>query len=103
MRRRSTIIIAILLVSLFAISWPSPDSARTDSRTQGKQLLSDAQIKILFLLMDTDKDGKISKQEWMSFMTSEFDQLDPNKTGKLDPKDLSQLRMPGITFASTGK
>jgi Ca2+-binding EF-hand superfamily protein len=102
-RSRSTIIIAVLLVSLLSISWSSPDRARSDSRPQGKQLLSDTQVKTLFLLMDTDKDGKISKEEWMNFMASTFDHLDLNKTGKLDTKELSQLTMPGITFASAGK
>jgi len=35
--------------------------------------------------MDTDKNGKISKQEWMKFMEAEFDRLDKNKTGELSP------------------
>lgn len=38
----------------------------------------------LLLLMDKDKNGKVSKQEFMSFMESEFDQLDVNKSGDLD-------------------
>src|ERR1700732_4304451 len=34
------------------------------------------EVKQLLLLMDTDDNGKISKQEWMKFMEAEFDRLD---------------------------
>lgn len=40
--------------------------------------------------MDTDKNGKISKQEWMTFMEAEFDRLDKNKKGEIDQKELLQ-------------
>lgn len=103
MRRTSTLIIVVLLVLLFLTVRHSAHAVRAAAPSQGKQLLSADQIKLLFLLMDTDKDGKISKQEWMSFMASTFDQLDLGKTGKLDAKELSQLTTPEITFASGGK
>jgi len=38
--------------------------------------------------MDTDKNGKISKQEWMKFMDMEFDTLDKDKKGELDQNEL---------------
>jgi Ca2+-binding EF-hand superfamily protein len=47
--------------------------------------------KKLLLLMDTDKNGKVSKQEFMSFMEKEFDRLDTKKNGKLDVKELTKL------------
>jgi hypothetical protein len=49
--------------------------------------------KQLLLLMDTDKNGKVSKQEFMSFMEEEFDQLDRKKDGKLEVKELTKLRV----------
>jgi len=49
--------------------------------------------KQLLLLMDTDKNGKVSKQEFMSFMTAEFDRLDINHDGELDVKELMQLQV----------
>jgi hypothetical protein len=103
MRRQSAVIIATLFILLFLAGRPYLGAARASAGSQGKQLLSADQIKLMFFLMDTDRDGKISKQEWMSFMGSTFDQLDQNKTGKLDPKELSQLTLPGMTFASNGK
>ena len=40
--------------------------------------------------MDTDKNGKISKDEWMKFMSAEFDRLDLDTSGELDPRELLQ-------------
>ena len=45
-------------------------------KPQDKTALAEANAKELLLLMDTDKTGKISKQEWMKFMEAEFDRLD---------------------------
>ena len=45
------------------------------------------------LLIDTDKSGKISKQEWMKFMEAEFDRLDKDKKGQLDAKELEQSKL----------
>ncbi|MGD0796450.1 MAG: EF-hand domain-containing protein [Acidobacteriaceae bacterium] len=47
----------------------------------------------LLQLMDTDKDGKISKKEFMDFMAAEFDRLDTDKSGELDPKELAQSQL----------
>lgn len=103
MRKPSIVIIAVLLVLLLLTDGPSARGGPKTPPSQGKQLLSADQIKLLFLLMDKDKDGKISKEEWMSFMASAFEHLDQTKSGKLDAKELSQLSMPAITFASSGK
>ena len=43
--------------------------------------------------MDTDKNGKISKKEWMTFMEAEFDRLDTDKSGELDVKELTQSQL----------
>jgi Ca2+-binding EF-hand superfamily protein len=50
-------------------------------------------VKELLLMMDADKNGKISKQEWMNFMEAEFNQLDKEGKGELDLKQLSQTRL----------
>ena len=48
--------------------------------------------KKLLLLMDTDNDGKVSRQEFMSFMQAEFDRLDVKKDGKLAVKESAKLQ-----------
>jgi Ca2+-binding EF-hand superfamily protein len=47
----------------------------------------------LLLLMDADKSGKVSRAEFMAFMTSEFDRLDINHDGELDVKELEQSQL----------
>jgi hypothetical protein len=53
----------------------------------------EAEAKKLLLLMDTDKSGTVSKQEFMAFMSAEFDRLDVNKDGMLDVKELEQSQL----------
>jgi hypothetical protein len=51
--------------------------------------------KQLLLLMDTDKNGKVSHQEFMTYMDAEFTHLDTNKDGELDVRELTQLNHRG--------
>jgi hypothetical protein len=57
---------------------------------QANLALGEREVKKLLLLMETDSDGKVSKQEFMSFMEAEFDRLDQKKEGKLDVKERTQ-------------
>ena len=53
----------------------------------------EAEAKKLLLLMDTDKSGKVSRDEFMRFMAAEFDRLDVNKDGELDVKELEKSQL----------
>jgi len=86
----------VLVGTAFAQKQPVP-------KPQGKQALAEGEVKQLLLLMDTDKNGKISKQEWMKFMGAEFDRLDKGKTGELDFKEIAQSRLRASRFANAGK
>jgi Ca2+-binding EF-hand superfamily protein len=59
-------------------------------KSQDKVALGEEDVKQLLLLMDIDKNGKISKQEFMTFMEAEFQKLDKNKDGELDVKELTR-------------
>ena len=72
-------------------------------KAQDKLALGEPEVKQLLLLMDTDKNGKISKAEWMKFMEAEFDRLDKDKTGELDVKEISQSRLRVSHFSNAGK
>jgi len=53
-------------------------------------LAGEYEAKRLLFLMDQDKDGRVSRQEYMAFMAAEFDRLDVNKDGYLDVKELER-------------
>jgi hypothetical protein len=53
----------------------------------------DTQAERLLFRMDSDRDGGVSKQEFLDYMDAEFDRLDTNKDGKLDADELKQLRV----------
>jgi hypothetical protein len=58
-----------------------------------KVAAGEIEAKKLLLLMDTDKNGKVSRKEFMDFMAAEFDRLDKSKDGELDVKELTQSQL----------
>lgn len=72
-------------------------------KTPDKKMLGQEQVEELLLLMDTDKNGKISKDEWMKFMAAEFDRLDTNKDGELDVTEIAQSRLRATRHTNVGK
>ncbi len=67
--------------------------------------IASEKVKELLALMDTDKNGKISRQEWIKFMEAEFDRLDTKKKGEVDPKELlkSTVSLTRARTADVGK
>jgi hypothetical protein len=55
---------------------------------------ADREVRQLILMMDKDKDGIVSKDEFLQFMSQEFDRLDVNKNGQLELQELRPLRNP---------
>ena len=72
-------------------------------KPQDRLALGEEEVEQLLLLIDTDKSGKISKQEWMKFMEAEFERLDKRKNGQLDVKELTQSKLRLSHFISVGK
>src|SRR5580698_1603678 len=86
----------MLLISMsyigvvFELGTAFAQKATPDAKKQNAVALGEDEVKQLLTLMDTDKNGKISKAEFMKFMESEFDRLDKDKSGELDAKELTQ-------------
>lgn len=45
----------------------------------------------LLPLMDKDRNGKVSRAEFMKYMDQEFDRLDVNRNGELDVTELAEM------------
>jgi hypothetical protein len=80
---------------LIALVIASAAMAATDvtPKPRDKFALANQNVRELLLLLDTDKSGRISKREWMSFMEAEFNKLDKDGNGELDPKELLQSKL----------
>lgn len=58
------------------------------------------EVTRLLTLMDKDKNGNVSKQEFLDFMSLEFDRLDKDHSGALNVAELSGLKV--VAHAHTG-
>jgi hypothetical protein len=107
MLRRTNIAWFIVVIAVLVATWATLGTAVAQKaatpKPEDRLALGEPEVKQLLLLMDTDKNGKISKQEWMKFMEAEFDRLDKDKSGDLDAKDLTQSKLRVSHFTSVGK
>jgi Ca2+-binding EF-hand superfamily protein len=53
----------------------------------------EGQVRQLLLLMDRDQNGQVSRAEFMGFMEAEFEALDVDRSGELNPEELSRSRI----------
>jgi EF hand len=74
-------------------------------KPQNTLVLGEGAVQQLLLLMEPDRNGKISKQAWMRFMAEEFDRLDKDKKGELDAQEFrhSYLLMKHASAQDVGK
>jgi Ca2+-binding EF-hand superfamily protein len=92
-----------LLIAAWVMLGAAAAQKATTPTPQDKLALGEAEVRQLLLLIDSDENGKISKQEWMKFMEAEFDRLDKDKKGQLDVKELTQSKLRVSHPASVGK
>jgi len=86
--------LAALVFGVLSVAGVVGTAIAADSKNQkDKVAAGEPEVKQLLLLMDADKNGKVSKQEFMRFMEAEFDRLDKDKSGELDVKELTQLQI----------
>jgi hypothetical protein len=76
------ILTVTIIAGLFAAGRiAGPVAAQGAVRTE-KLKAVEIEVRRLWAQMDRDRKGKVSKQEFMSFMEAEFDRLDRNRGGK---------------------
>ena len=104
---------SLLIASLLFAFMCTGGTLRGDSFAQKSSVphqadtvvIASEKVKEVLALMDTDKNGRISKQEWMKFMEAEFDRLDTEKKGEIDQKQLMQsaVSVKRVRAADVGK
>ena len=104
MNRRN--MLAALITGTVALAGESFAQTTTQSPKQPNVKASATEnAKQIMLLMDTDKDGRISKKEWMDFMSAEFDRLDTDHNGYISQRDLmtTSIHVQHVSPAVLGK
>jgi Ca2+-binding EF-hand superfamily protein len=97
-RTRITFVVGVIavLVATGAMLRTAVAQDASAPKQQDNLVLGEAEVKKLLPLMPADSDGKVSRQEFMSFMEAEFNRLDKKKEGKLDVKELTQQPTKGF-------
>jgi Ca2+-binding EF-hand superfamily protein len=101
--RRNLITAVVVTGANWAVAGAAAQEKDTVPTRPDKLLLGQDEVAQLLLLMDTNKNGRISKDEWMKFMSDEFDRLDTDKSGQLDVKELERSRLRATRHTNTGK
>jgi CRISPR/Cas system-associated endonuclease Cas3-HD len=102
LKRKHIVLVIVVFVAVLVTLGAAAPQKDSVTRAPDKVLLGQEHVEQLLLLMDADKNGKISKKEWMDYMSAEFDRLDKDKCSELDVKEIrSRLRV--SHFANVGK
>ncbi len=90
----SRLLVDVLVVGLFLLA----DSARAQKQEPEKPAdkpsadpAVERRVADVFARMDTNKDGKISKDEAKNFILQNFDRIDANKDGSIDKDELRKF------------
>jgi hypothetical protein len=90
-KRWTMLLVILALTALFAMAGTTIAAQKEATpKAQDNVAVGEAEVKQMLPLMDRDKDGKVSKQDFIEFMKAEFDRLDKKKEGTLDVKKLTQ-------------
>jgi hypothetical protein len=102
MTRRNPLTAIRLLAVIIAAYAVAPSLAQKANVPIHQDIVALAQPKVIevLLLMDTDRNGKISKKDFMNLMEAVFDRLDKDKNGGLDP---TQFRQSVSVRGATGR
>jgi len=99
--RITIIAVCALLLGVAAVVATAAPQKDSTPKPQNKLALAEDHVKQVLLLMESDKQGKISKQQYMKFMEAEFERLDKGNKGELDVQELTR---PTVTASrSVGK
>jgi len=105
LKKKKIALVVLAIATLLAAgttlgtAWARGDNAQP----RPPLVLGTDEVKQLILLLDQDKNGKVSKAEFMKFMEDEFDRLDKDHSGELDVQELKESQVRVSHFTSAGK
>lgn len=77
-----------LMAALLAVCTVSTTALAVTGRTAAT---AERDVKQLMHLMDVDKNGVVTKEEFLNYMGRTFDRLDLNKSGMLERDEMHQM------------
>lgn len=80
-----------MLGMLIACGAVSDAMAQRSARTAA---VANRDVQDLIRMMDADKNGVVSKDEFMNYMSQTFDRLDVNQNRSLEPAELRPFMAP---------
>jgi EF hand domain-containing protein len=96
---QTAIRLLVVIIATYAVASSFAQKANVPIHQDVVALAQPKLIEVL-LLMDTDRNGKISKRDFMNLMEAVFDRLDRDKHGELDP---GQFRQSVRVRSATGR
>lgn len=93
--------LAAVILTLLCVA--RAHGAASTPAPKDKLAMGEPDVKRLVILMDGDKNGKISEKEFIDFMKAEFKRLDVDGSGELDVKELKNSQLRPRSFLSAGK
>ncbi|MFY9658740.1 MAG: EF-hand domain-containing protein [Methylocystis sp.] len=76
----------IALLAALAIAAVATSQAFAKHRRGGNE----ARVAAIIQQMDADRNGRISKEEFMQYMSLEFDRIDRDRSGELTSEEVSR-------------
>ena len=96
---KALLVVTSVLVATAGLLGTAAAQKASVPKPQDKLALGEDEVRQLLVLMDTDNNGKVSKEQYMKFMEAEFERLDKYKSGELDVKELTKSTMTANRFA----
>jgi hypothetical protein len=103
LRRMSIVVGVVVLAATWAMPGYAGEPGQVIPKRENKQALRADHVRQLLVLMDTDKGGMISRQEWIGYLAAEFDRLDKARSGMLDIRAVAPAASHARPFAAVGK